>query len=80
VLKPSGPPDPNELTPVAEAQNAVANSQPLPPPVQVNEIQQAQAAGSSTVASAGSSSLASDQDVSSSKKKKKKGLKKIMPF
>jgi outer membrane protein assembly factor BamD len=80
VLKPSGPPDPNELTPVAEAQNAVANSQPLPPPVQVNEIQQAQAAGTSTVASAGSSSLASDQDVSSSKKKKKKGLKKIMPF
>jgi len=81
-LKPSGPPDPNELTPAADAQSAGAGSQPLSPPVQVNEIQQGQpSSSSSTAASADSSSnLASDKDVSSSKKKKKKGLKKILAF
>ncbi|MGA2019827.1 MAG: outer membrane protein assembly factor BamD [Candidatus Sulfotelmatobacter sp.] len=80
-LKPSATPDPNELTPTADAQSSTA-SQPLPPPVQVNEIQQGQPASStsSTAAAGSSSSLASDKDVSSSKKKKKKGLKKILSF
>ncbi|MGA6981105.1 MAG: outer membrane protein assembly factor BamD [Candidatus Sulfotelmatobacter sp.] len=78
VAKPSGAPDPNELTPAAEAQNADPGTQPLPPPVQVNEIQQGQASSSSTPAAASSSTLASDKDISSSKKKKKKGLKKIL--
>ncbi|MGA7399905.1 MAG: outer membrane protein assembly factor BamD [Candidatus Sulfotelmatobacter sp.] len=73
-------PDPNELTPAADAQTAAASNQPLPPPVQVNELQQGQPSSSSATASAASSSLASDQDVSSSKKKKKKGLKKIISF
>jgi outer membrane protein assembly factor BamD len=75
-------PDPNELTPSADTQTAAATNQPLPPPVQVNELQQGQpASGSSAAAGApSSSSLASDQDVSSSKKKKKKGLKKIISF
>jgi len=79
--KPSVPPDPNELTPAPDAQ-AAASNQPLPPPVQVNEIQQGQPASSSsaTAGSASSSALASDKDISSSKKKKKKGLKKIITF
>jgi hypothetical protein len=67
------------LTPTADAQTADASSQPLPPPVQVNEIQQGQAASSnSAAAETSSSTLASDKDISSSKKKKKKGLKKIL--
>jgi outer membrane protein assembly factor BamD len=79
VAKPSGAPDPNELTPAADTQSADAGTQPLPPPVQVNEIQQGQAASSSSAtAEASSSTLASDKDISSSKKKKKKGLKKIL--
>jgi outer membrane protein assembly factor BamD len=75
-------PDPNELTPAADAQTAAASNQPLPPPVQVNELQQGQPASGSSAAAgaASSSSLASDQDVSTSKKKKKKGLKKIISF
>jgi outer membrane protein assembly factor BamD len=74
-------PDPNDLTPAADAQTAAASNQPLPPPVQVNELQQGQPSSSSATANAASSSsLASDQDVSSSKKKKKKGLKKIISF
>src|SRR5208282_2971804 len=62
--KPSGPPDPNELTPARDAQTAASN-QPLPPPVQVNEIQQGQPASSSsaTAASTSSSTLASDKDI-----------------
>jgi outer membrane protein assembly factor BamD len=81
-LKPSGPPDPNELTPAADAQTTAVGSQPLPPPVQVNEIRQGQSASSSTATASAdsSSSLASDQDISSSKKKKKKGLKKVIAF
>ncbi|MGA2388371.1 MAG: outer membrane protein assembly factor BamD [Candidatus Sulfotelmatobacter sp.] len=79
ATKPNGAPDPNELTPTADAQTADASSQPLPPPVQVNEIQQGQAASSnSAAAETSSSTLASDKDISSSKKKKKKGLKKIL--
>ncbi len=79
VAPAGGAPDPNELTPAADTQ---ANSQPLPPPVQVNEIQPGQAPSSSTANAAkdSSSSLASDKDISSSKKKKKKGLKKIISF
>jgi len=81
VIKPSGPPDANELTPLAGAPPASADSQPLPPPVQINEIQQGQAASTTSTASAdSSSSLATDKDISSSKKKKKKGLKKILTF
>jgi outer membrane protein assembly factor BamD len=78
VAPPTGAPDPNELTPTSGAQNSALGTQPLPPPVQVNEIQQGQPSSSSSAAEASSSSLATDKDVSSSKKKKKKGLKKIM--
>ena len=74
-LKPSGPPDPNELKPAAGS-NAGTTDAAAQPPVQVNEIQNGQSAGTATA----SSSLASDQDVSSSKKKKKKGLKKVVSF
>jgi outer membrane protein assembly factor BamD len=73
-------PDPNELTPAPDAQTAAASNQPLPPPVQVNELQQGQPSSSSATPGTPSNSLASDQDVSSSKKKKKKGLKKIISF
>jgi outer membrane protein assembly factor BamD len=81
-LKPSGPPDPNELTPAPGAQTAAVNNQPVPPPVQVNEIQsgQANSSTSQTTSADASSSLATDKDISSSKKKKKKGLKKILTF
>jgi len=81
-LKPSGPPDPNELKPAAESQSAASTAATLPPPVQVNEIQQAPAlpAGGAVASSSSSSDLASDKDVSSSKKKKKKGIKKIISF
>jgi outer membrane protein assembly factor BamD len=75
-LKPAGAPDPNELTPAA----AQGSNAPLPPPVQVNEIQTGQGAASSSTTADSSSSLASDQDISSSKKKKKTGLKKIIAF
>ena len=81
-LKPSGPPDPNELTPTPGTQTAAASSQPAPAPVQVNEIQsgQANSSTSQTASADASSSLATDKDISSSKKKKKKGLKKILTF
>jgi outer membrane protein assembly factor BamD len=87
-LKPSGAPDPNELkpnadpnalTPAANSQAAVANSAPLPPPAQLNEIQPGPASANAAD-STSSSTPASDQDISSSKKKKKKGLKKVIPF
>jgi outer membrane protein assembly factor BamD len=71
-LKPNVPADPNELKPIDSG-----NTQSLPPPTQVNEIQ---GGSSSATASADSSTLASDQEISSSKKKKKKGIKKIVPF
>jgi outer membrane protein assembly factor BamD len=79
-LKPSGPPDPNELKP-AESPSAVSADAAVPPPVQVNELQQGAPAGNGAVASSSSASnLATDQDISSSKKKKKKGLKKVISF
>jgi len=71
-LKPNVPADSSELKPTNDAGN-----QALPPPPQVNEIQQGQSASSTASAD---NSPASDQDISSSKKKKKKGLKKIVPF
>jgi hypothetical protein len=69
-LKPSAPPDPNELKPTDTGADPS-----LPPPTQVNEIQQ----GQSATAQSDASAPASDADLSSSKKKKK-GLKKIVPF
>jgi outer membrane protein assembly factor BamD len=72
-LKPNVPADSNELKPVD------SGNQALPPPPQVNEIQQGPGSSSAT-ASADDSTPASDSDLSSSKKKKKTGLKKIIPF
>ena len=72
-LKPTAPADSNELTPNA-------SDQPLPPPTQVNEIQQGQSSSTDSAKNADASTPASDEDLSSSKKKKKKGLKKIVPF
>jgi outer membrane protein assembly factor BamD len=72
-LKPNAPSDPNELKP---ADSGTDTS--LPPPTQVNEIQNQ--SSSSSASKADDSTPASDQDLSSSKKKKKKGLMKINPF
>jgi outer membrane protein assembly factor BamD len=72
-LKPNAPADPNELKPTDSGTDAS-----LPPPTQVNEIQNQ--SSSSSTAKADDSTPASDQDLSSSKRKKKKGLKKINPF
>jgi outer membrane protein assembly factor BamD len=72
-LKPNVPADSNELKPTDNA-----TDQTLPPPPQVNEIQQGQS--SSSLTASADHTPASDQEISSSKKKKKKGLKKIVPF
>ncbi len=72
-LKPSAQPDANELKPAD-----TAGDQALPPPPQVNEIQQGASSSSATANS--DSTPASDKDISTSKKKKKTGLKKIIPF
>jgi hypothetical protein len=72
-LKPTASADPNELKPT---DNGTDPS--LPPPTQVNEIQQGQSSSQET-AKADDQTPASDADMSSSKKKKK-GLKKIIPF
>ncbi len=83
AITPPGAADPNELKPSATADpnelklTDTGGDQALPPPPQVNEIQQGP---SSSSASADNSTPASDADLSSSKKKKKKGLKKIVPF
>jgi outer membrane protein assembly factor BamD len=83
-LKPNTPADPNELKPNAPADSNElkpsdnAGDQALPPPPQVNEIQQGQSSSSATASA--DSTPASDQEISSSKKKKKKGMKKIVPF
>jgi len=81
-LKPNAPADPNELKPTDSG-----TDQTLPPPVQVNEIQQGQTAGQASQGQSSSSSTAaadntpaSDQELSSSKKKKKTGIRKIIPF
>jgi type II secretory pathway pseudopilin PulG len=72
-LKPNAPSDPNELKP---ADSGTDTS--LPPPTQVNEIQNQ--SSSSSTSKSDDSTPASDQDLSSSKRKKKKGLQKINPF
>jgi len=77
-LTPNVPADPNELKPNV----AQDGSQTLPPPAQVNEIQNG---SSGTSDSADSSSKQGDQpadaeDMSSSKKKKKTGIHKVVPF
>jgi outer membrane protein assembly factor BamD len=69
-------PDPNELKPNTPDSQSTAE-QALPPPPQVNELQQGQ---SSSSASADANSQATDEEISSSKKKKKRGLKKVVPF
>ena len=81
ALAPNAAPDPNELKPNVAADNG----QPLAPPPQVNEIQQANsdpaAAGDAKTADAAASQdPADDAYISSSKKKKKKGLHKVVPF
>jgi outer membrane protein assembly factor BamD len=71
--------DPNALQPNVASQTAPAEPV-VPPPVQINEIQQeasSSSGGQAAASSSGSSAFASDKDISSSKKKKKKGLKKI---
>lgn len=73
-LKPTAQADPNELKP---ADNGVDPS--LPPPTQMNEIQQTQSSSSSATAQSDDNTPASDEDLSSSKKKKGL-LKKIIPF
>ena len=79
-IKPDATPDPNELKPNVTAEN----TQPLPAPPQVNEIQTgttgSTAGQDKTGDTAVSEDMASDSDISSSKKKKKKGLHKIVPF
>ena len=72
-LKPTAAADANELTPNA-------GDQALPPPTQVNEIQQEQSSSKDSANRNDDSTPASDEDLSSSKKKHKKGLKKIVPF
>jgi outer membrane protein assembly factor BamD len=72
-LKPNAPADPNELKPTDSGADPS-----LPPPTQVNEIQNQSSSSSATKDE--DTTPASDQDLSSSKKKKKKGLKKINPF
>jgi outer membrane protein assembly factor BamD len=73
-LKPNAPADPNELKP------ADSGADPsLPPPVQVNEIQQGQSSSAETK-NADDATPATDQDLSSSKKKRKTGLQKLNPF
>jgi outer membrane protein assembly factor BamD len=76
--------DPNELKPDAQAASgptSAASADPVvPPPTQINEIQQGQPGQSASSSSNSGSELASDKDVSSSKKKKKKGIKKIFVF
>jgi outer membrane protein assembly factor BamD len=71
-LKPTAAADPNELKP---SDNGTGD-QALPPPPQVNEIQQGQ---SSSATANADNTPATDAELSSSKKKKK-GLKKIVPF
>ena len=79
-MKPDAAPDPNELKPNVTAEN----TQPLPAPPQVNEIQtkdSGSTAGQDKPGDAAASQdMASDSDISSSKKKKKKGLHKVVPF
>jgi outer membrane protein assembly factor BamD len=81
----SAQPDPNELKPDAQADpNELkpdsSGDQALPPPPQINEIQNGASSSSASASARTDDSPASDKDISSSKKKKKKGLKKLIPF
>jgi outer membrane protein assembly factor BamD len=84
VEAPATKPDPNELTPAADQSASAGNTPaPVPPPVQVNELQQgpaSAASGGGSTSTTADASLATDKDISSSKKKKKTGLKKIISF
>ena len=75
-LKPNAA-DPNELKP-----NVEPDPNALPPLQQSNQLENADAAGSSRVGSSSSSTNNNEEmaDISSSKKKKKKGLAKLKPF
>jgi outer membrane protein assembly factor BamD len=73
-LKPSTSTDSNELKP-----EPVDNGQALPPPAQVNEIQNPGADQAADKTSS-SSTNSEPSGTSSSKKKKKKGLHKLIPF
>ena len=73
-LKPNVPADPNELKPTDSGTDPA-----LPPPTQVNEIQQ-QGQSQAATSKQNDSTPASDQEISSSRKHKKTGLKKINPF
>jgi outer membrane protein assembly factor BamD len=74
--------DPNELKPSSGSQDLQAGNAPVPPPVQLNEIQQSNQAGGADASSSSTpnTALATDKDISSSKKKKKKGIHKIIGF
>jgi outer membrane protein assembly factor BamD len=76
-LKPNATPDSNELK--AEPTSDNNGGQALPPPAQVNEVQNGASAQPDGAASS-SSSNASRSSASTSKPKKKKGLRKIIPF
>jgi outer membrane protein assembly factor BamD len=85
AITPPGAADPNELKPTAADPNELkptdsGGDQALPPPPQVNEIQQGQSSSSTSATASADNTLASDADLSSSKKKRKKGLKKVVPF
>jgi outer membrane protein assembly factor BamD len=75
-LKPSASPDANELKP-EPADNG--GGQALPPPPQVNEVQNPSADQASDKTSS-SSANPEPSGTSSSKRKKKKGLHKLIPF
>ena len=85
-LKPNVAGDANELKPNVPANGPAA----LPPPQQVNEIQNGTgtAAGAPPAASSGDSASSassnndqvSDDEIASSKHKKKKGIHKVVPF
>ena len=90
-LKPNVPPDPNELKP----NSSPGGSQTLPPPSQVNEIQNgdgsqparpaagradSNAADTTSSSQQGNTNDDVDKAIASSKHKKKKGLRKIVPF
>ena len=79
ALTPTASADPNQLKPTTDPQ-PTASSGAVPPPVQLNEIQQGQAPPNANAADSSSSNLATDKEISSSKKKKKTGLKKIIAF
>ncbi|MGC1373506.1 MAG: outer membrane protein assembly factor BamD [Candidatus Sulfotelmatobacter sp.] len=76
----TAPADPNELQPTAQTAQSAQSDPVVPPPVQLNEIQQekASSSGQAAASSSANSAFASDKDISSSKKKKKHGLRKLL--